>query len=215
MKYALAISATKDQFTAAYVSIYSFQKHHPGASVLLFGDKPDVILKRLEVCEVELDTSNVMKLKNPLYTNNLCIGLSDKYDAFIVAKCNILYNRNIEELVNYAIQSRHVIGSTKRINNKLGIDSSFYIVPSNAVNNKIKGTIFSGINKKEEYVLADAYYPILIDIMEDKTFTVNPGVTLIHTANPIVRYVDGAWLNTAQNDLWTEVGEELIKRIHR
>lgn len=219
MKYALAISALTEQFTASYVSIYSFRKYHPGASVLFFGDKPDTILANLEVAPVTLelntlpiDAENIDKL----YTNNLVIALRDKFDAFVVADYDILFNKSLNDLVAYAIQTKHVIGSTDIVNNKLAMNKSLYIVPSNAINNKIKGTVFQGIAKDNiESVLVDAYYPILIDALKPETLTIVPGVSVENTDKRIVHYSDGAWRNTPANDLWTKMGEELIDTLGR
>lgn len=219
MKYALAISALTEQFTASYVSIYSFKKYHPNASVLFFGDRPDTILANLDVFPVTLDLKNLpitTKHPNKLYTNNLAISLRERFDAFVVADYDILFNNSLEDLVTYAIQTRHVIGSTNIVNNRLVMNKSVYIVPSNSINNKIRGTIFQGVVKDSiEPVLIDAYYPILIDVLNEETCTVYPGTSLIHTPKRIVHYADGAWRNTPENDLWTKMGEELIDNLGR
>jgi len=219
MKYALAISALTEQFTASYVSIYSFRKYHPGASVLFFGDKPDTILNTLKAIPVSIELNKLplpIKQFNKLYTNNLVISLKERFDAFVVADYDILFNKSLNDLVAYAIQTKHVIGSTDIVNNKLAMNKSLYIVPSNAVNNKIKGTVFQGIAKDNiGSVLVDAYYPILIDALKPETLTVVPGVSVENTDKRIVHYSDGAWRNTPANDLWTKMGEELIDTLGR
>ena len=214
MKYALAISALTEQFTASYVSIYSFRKYHPDASVLFFGDKPDTILSNLDVYPVSIELKNLpikVDEENKLYTNNLAISLNDKFDAFVVADYDILFNKSLKDLVLYAIQTKHVIGSTDIVNNKLAMNKSLYIVPSNAVNSKIKGTVFQGIARDNAgATLIDAYCPILIDALEKETLTVVPGVSVDSTDKRVVHYSEGAWRNTPKNDLWTKMGEELI-----
>lgn len=214
MKYALAISATEDKFAAAYVSIYSFIKQHKSASVLLFGDKPDIILDTIGVNYIGLAEECEPKPKDIMYTNNLVIAMPDGYDAFVIAKPDVLYNRSLADLIAYAVQSKHALGSIKSVNNRMLMDSSLYIVPTNAINSKIKQTIINGtVKSNEEAVLVDAYYPVLIDMLNSVTLTVEPGVSVSDTNKRIIHYSNNAWKSTADSDLWTKVGEELIDNL--
>lgn len=214
MKYVLVTSITQSNLPAAYNTIYSFRKYHPDAYIYVYGDRPDAILKSLNVGFIEYaGPTNPLIRQNTFEKHHTGIFISDKCDAIVAASAGVIFTRSIRKYIVSAIVNNRVLGTTT-FKDRLLMDPDFYIVPSNVVDDKLKRSVISGVAMQDPAVaLIDSYYPILDQSIVNDIFVVKPGMTLIHTAKSIIKYTDNVWDSVANNDLWNEITEEFMRSV--
>ena len=218
MRYVLVTHITQSNLPAAYNTIYTFRKYHQDAHIYTFGEKPNAILKALDVGYIEYSGTlyeQLARINNDAANkHHTGILLSNKYDAIVVADAGVLFTRSIKNHVLSSIVNNRVLGTTE-FNDRLYMDPSFYIVPSKLVDEKLQRSVISGLTMGTPNVaLVDAYYPVLDTSISKDIFVVKPGMTLIHTTKSIVKYADNAWESVTSNDLWNEITEEFMRSIY-
>ena len=218
MRYVLVTHITQSNLPAAYNTVYSFKTKHPDAHVYSFGEKPNAILKALNVGYIEYSGTLYGQLTrisdDAANKHHTGILLSDKYDAVVVADAGVLFNKSIKNYVLSSIVNNKVLGTTE-FNGRLYMDPSFYIVSAKLVDEKLQRSVISGLAITDPSIaLVDAYYPVLDTSIANDIVVVHPGDTLEYTNKSIIKYKDNAWNSVSDNDIWKKITNNFMEDIY-